>query len=158
MAAEESWNGSSGARLAMVPSSAAVSERMSRARRAHTAPERALRSALHRQGLRFRVQRPLEFDRRRKADIVFTRARVAVFVDGCFWHSCPEHATFPKANARAWQNKLRRNRERDADTDSRLVAEGWRVIRVWEHEDPVAAAHRVAAAVRARLADQAGAT
>jgi DNA mismatch endonuclease (patch repair protein) len=125
---------------------------MSRARREHTGPERALRSALHRKGLRFRVQRPLHFDTRRKADIVFVRARIAVFVDGCFWHSCPEHATYPKANKQFWREKLRRNRERDAETDSHLAADGWLVIRVWEHEDSVAAAERVASAVHARSA------
>jgi DNA mismatch endonuclease (patch repair protein) len=141
---------SADARPGMVPSSAAVSARMSRARREHTAPERALRSELHRRGLRFRVQRPLAFDRRRKADIAFPGARVAVFVDGCFWHSCPEHATQPKANEAFWSEKLRRNRERDAETNARLGDDGWHVIRVWEHEDPVTAADRIAAAVRVR--------
>src|SRR5436189_6398572 len=92
-----------------VPSSPAVSRRMSAARSADTAPETALRSELHRRGLRFRVHRPLEFDRRRRADIVFQRERIAVFVDGCFWHGCPEHATWPKANATWWAEKLERN-------------------------------------------------
>lgn len=137
-------------RASVVPSSPQVSERMSRARREHTSPERALRSALHRRGLRFRVQRPLPFDRRRKADIAFAGARVAVFVDGCFWHSCPEHATFPKANEQFWREKLQRNRQRDAETDAELAAAGWLAIRVWEHEDPVEAAARIAAAVTAR--------
>jgi DNA mismatch endonuclease (patch repair protein) len=131
----------------MTPSSPSVSRRMSAAARAHTAPERALRSALHRRGLRFRIQCPLPFDRRRKADISFPRETVAVFVDGCFWHSCPEHATHPKANADFWRVKLERNRERDADTDRRLADAGWSVIRIWEHEDPETAADRVATAV-----------
>src|SRR4051812_4784604 len=107
---------------------------MSRAARAHTTPELALRSELHRRGLRFWVQRPLDFDRRRRADIVFPRARIVVFVDGCFWHSCPEHATFPRTNAAWWRDKLDTNRRRDADTTERLEQNGWTVIRVWEHE------------------------
>jgi DNA mismatch endonuclease, patch repair protein len=135
----------------MVPSSPAVSARMSRARTMHTAPERALRSELHRRGLRFRLQRPIAFDRRRKMDIAFPTARVAVFVDGCFWHSCPQHATEPKANAEFWRAKLERNRERDADTDARLRADGWQVVRVWEHEDPVHASARIAAMVTRRV-------
>lgn len=120
------------------------------ARRAHTAPELALRSALHRQGLRFRIQRPLPFDRRRRADITFPREEIPVFVDGCFWHSCPEHATSPKANESFWRTKLERNQQRDADTDRRLTDAGWTVIRVWEHEDPDAAAERVLDVVAGR--------
>lgn len=141
-------------RARVVPSSPQVSERMSRARREHTSPERALRSALHRRGLRFRVQRPLPFDRRRKADIAFPGARVAVFVDGCFWHSCPEHATFPKANEQFWREKLQRNCQRDAETDAGLEAVGWLAIRVWEHEDPLEAAARIATAVAERVSIQ----
>src|SRR5262245_3398365 len=98
---------------------------MSRLGRRDTAPELLIRSELHRRGLRFRVQRPLDFDRRRRADIVFPRERVAVFVDGCFWHSCPEHATFPQANAEFWRTKLARNVERDRDTDRRLADLDW---------------------------------
>jgi DNA mismatch endonuclease (patch repair protein) len=127
---------------------------MSAARRADTAPEVALRSALHRRGYRFRVQRPLEFDRRRRADLVFPKERVAIFVDGCFWHSCPDHGTLPKANHEWWENKLDRNRERDADTDRRLIDAGWQSIRVWEHESAEDAAGRVIATVLARRADQ----
>ena len=137
-----------------VASSAAVSERMSRARRTDTGPERALRSALHRRGLRYRLHVPLAFDQRRKADICFSAARVAVFVDGCFWHSCPEHATWPKANEEFWRDKLQRNAERDADTDARLAAEGWLAIRVWEHEDPEAAATRVESTIRSRTSEE----
>ncbi len=132
------------------PSSPAVSARMSAASRTDTRPEQELRSELHRRGFRFRLQRPLPFDRRRRADIVFPRERVAVFVDGCFWHACPEHGTWPKANAEWWRDKLTRNRQRDADTDNRLAASGWLSVRVWEHEDVVAAAERVAAVVCAR--------
>lgn len=131
-----------------VPSSPSVSARMSAARRADTSPELALRSALHRRGYRFRLQRPLAFDRRRRADIVFPKERVAVFVDGCFWHSCPQHGTMPKANRAWWEAKLERNRERDADTDRRLADDGWCSVRVWEHEAPESAADRVIECVR----------
>jgi DNA mismatch endonuclease (patch repair protein) len=137
-------------RLRPVPSTPAVSERMRRARRTNTGPEVALRSELHRRGLRFRIQRPLTFDRRRKADIAFPTEQVAVFVDGCFWHSCPEHATSPRANAEFWQEKLERNRARDLDTNRQLADGGWLVIRVWEHEDPAAAADRILSEVRSR--------
>jgi DNA mismatch endonuclease (patch repair protein) len=116
---------------------------MRRTRRAGTAPELALRSELHRRGLRFRVQRPLTFDVRRKADVVFPRERLMLFVDGCFWHSCPEHASFPKANADFWAAKLAGNVRRDRDTDQRLSDGGWSVLRIWEHESPEQAADRV---------------
>ncbi len=122
---------------------------MSVARRRDTAPERALRSELHRLGLRFRLHRRLA-GLRREADVVFGPARVAVFVDGCFWHGCPQHATWPKANAEFWRTKIERNRSRDADTDARLAHAGWEVVRIWEHEDPVEAARLIAARVRAR--------
>jgi DNA mismatch endonuclease (patch repair protein) len=80
---------------------------------------------------------------RRRADIVFRRARVAVFVNGCFWHGCPEHATWPKHNAEFWREKIRANQQRDRDTDERLGVAGWTVIRIWEHENPSDAADRV---------------
>jgi hypothetical protein len=83
---------------------------------------------------------------------VFTRCRVAVFVDGCFWHACPEHGTWPKANADWWREKIERNVRRDRDTDSKLEAAGWHVARVWEHEDPVAAADRVQRLLQTRRA------
>jgi DNA mismatch endonuclease (patch repair protein) len=98
-----------------------------------TGPERELRSALHRLGLRFRVDRQPVPGLRRKADIVFGPARVAVFVDGCFWHGCPEHMTWPTANREWWEAKIYRTRERDHDTDLQLRTNGWRVVRVWEH-------------------------
>jgi DNA mismatch endonuclease (patch repair protein) len=107
----------------------------------------ALRSELHRRGLRYRIHRPIEGLVRIRPDVVFVAARVAVFVDGCFWHRCPEHASDPKANARWWREKLARNVDRDRRTDSALKALGWKVMRVWEHEDPVAAARRVQAAI-----------
>lgn len=113
-----------------------------------TGPELALRSAVHALGLRYRVDaRPLK-GVRRTADLVFTRARVAVFLDGCFWHGCPEHHTVAKTNAGFWAQKVETNRRRDRDTDATLAAAGWRSVRVWEHEDPAEAAERVRAAVR----------
>ena len=87
---------------------------------------------------------------RGRADVVFTRARVAVYVDGCFWHKCPIHATAPKSNSEWWREKLEANVRRDRDIDRRLVEAGWSVVRIWEHEDPKAAADRVEATVRAR--------
>jgi DNA mismatch endonuclease (patch repair protein) len=98
-------------------------------------------------GLRFRVDRPPLEGGRRRADIVFTRARVAVFVDGCFWHSCPQHATQPKVNGKWWAEKLEQNRRRDADTTRVLTEAGWTVLRFWEHEDPEIAAEVVRRAV-----------
>ncbi|WP_048832545.1 very short patch repair endonuclease [Nocardia cyriacigeorgica] len=120
---------------------------MSRQRRAGTAPELALRRELHRRGLRYFVDRAPIRGQRRRADVVFPRLRVAVYVDGCFWHSCPQHATYPKNNAEWWAEKLAGNVARDRATDDALAAAGWRVIRIWEHEDPVAAAGRIAAAL-----------
>jgi DNA mismatch endonuclease (patch repair protein) len=104
-----------------------------------TLPERRLRSAAHRRGLRFRVcARPVPAVRR-TADLVFARERLAVFVDGCFWHGCPDHFVVPHTNADFWTRKLTRNKERDRETDAILVAAGWTVLRVWEHADPAAA-------------------
>jgi DNA mismatch endonuclease (patch repair protein) len=122
-------------------------------RRRDTTPEIALRRRLHSAGLRFRVDYPLPFDRRRRADIVFTKVKLAVFVDGCFWHSCPVHATIPKRNADYWVPKLARNSARDADTDRRLMEAGWTVLRFWEHEGPDDAAQEVEKLV-AHLRDQ----
>ena len=122
---------------------------MQRQRVRDTAAELALRRLLHASGLRYRVhQRPLP-DVRRTADVVFRRARLAVFVDGCFWHGCPEHGRREhRVNSWYWPEKIERNRRRDADTDERLAEAGWRVIRVWEHEPPLDAARRVAEALR----------
>jgi DNA mismatch endonuclease (patch repair protein) len=117
-----------------------------------TKPELALRSAVHALGLRYRVDaRPLKALRRR-ADLVFPRAKVAVFLDGCFWHGCPVHHTVAAANASFWAEKVSTNRARDSDTDAKLAEEGWVSVRVWEHEDPVEAAERVRAVVRERRA------
>ena len=112
-----------------------------------TEPEMALRRLLHAAGYRFRVDFSPLPGLRRKADIVFTRRKVAVFVDGCFWHSCPEHGTLPTANRPWWKQKLARNVLRDAETNRLLQAAGWRVVRVWEHEDAGSAADRVRGAL-----------
>lgn len=128
-------------------SSPQVSARMSRAARRETAPELALRRALHADGYRFRVVHPVPGNRRRSIDIAFTRARVAVFVDGCFWHGCPVHGTQPRANSAWWTAKLAANRSRDADTDRLLREAGWQVVRVWEHEPVEQAVAAVVAAL-----------
>lgn len=114
-----------------------------------TKPELALRSAIHQLGLRYRVDAPPIDGLRRRADIVFPAARVAVFSDGCYWHGCPDHYRPAKKNNREfWSDKISKNRARDRDTDARLAEAGWFVIRVWEHESPVDAASRIAEAVR----------
>lgn len=125
-------------------------------RRRDTRPELVLRRALFSRGLRFRVDYPICCDDGRpiRPDVVFTRRRVAVFLDGCFWHGCPEHQVIPKANRGYWEPKLRRNRERDRETDRRLIGAGWRVVRVWEHEPAAAACDAVIAALQA--ADSSG--
>ncbi len=123
---------------------------MRRQRRRDTVPELALRRELHRRGRRFHVDRAPLPSLRRRADLVFPRLRVAVFVDGCFWHACPEHTTAPRANAGWWSTKLAANVARDRDTDRRLVEAGWAVVRVWEHLSPDAAADVVDATLEQR--------
>lgn len=118
--------------------------------RRDTRPELALRSELHRLGLRYFVHRRPVPGLRREADLVFPRARVAVFVDSCFWHGCPQHITWPAANAEWWREKIERTRRRDHDTDNQLGAAGWTPFRVWEHEDSLDAAQRIKALVRGR--------
>lgn len=120
---------------------------MSSARRRDTAPEMLLRRELHARGMRYRVVTKVPGNNRRTIDIAFPRQRLAVFVDGCFWHSCPEHGTQPAANSTWWTTKLQANRDRDADTDHLLAKAGWRVLRIWEHEPVVEAADRVQAAL-----------
>lgn len=115
-----------------------------------TKPELALRSELHRQGLRYHVHRAPIVSIRCRADVVFARARVAVFVDGCFWHRCPEHGTSPSINSPYWQAKLDRNVARDQRNNTMLAEAGWLILRVWEHEIVEDAADRIAAAVVAR--------
>lgn len=114
-----------------------------------TKPELAVRRLLHARGLRYRVAYRPTPSVRRSADLVFTRARVAVFVDGCFWHCCPKHFRMPATNREYWEPKLAANVNRDRQTDDLLAAEGWTVIRVWEHEIAVEAATRVEDVVRA---------
>lgn len=133
-----------------LPSSAAVSLRMQRQRRSSTDPELALRRLLHAAGYRYRVDFKVPGMRRRTIDIAFTRRRVAVFVDGCFWHSCPEHATQPRSNADWWRQKLATNVARDRETDALLTAMGWSVVRVWEHEAVEVALARVVRALEGR--------
>lgn len=133
--------------------SPAVSRKFSRQRRANTRPEIDLRRALYRLGLRYRVDRRAVPNVRRKADIVFSRARVAVFVDGCFWHGCPEHGTWPRTNADWWRRKIEGNRRRDKDTDAQLRECGWISVRVWEHERAADAASMIAALVKRRRSE-----
>jgi DNA mismatch endonuclease (patch repair protein) len=125
--------------------------------RRDTKPELRLRRELHAAGLRYRVDYPPLQDVRRRADVAFTRQRVAVFLDGCYWHGCPEHG--PRrfgTNSDFWTDKIAANRTRDADTTSRLEAAGWVVLRFWEHDDPMVAASLVAEVVRRRRAEQGG--
>lgn len=130
------------------PSSHCAKQTMKANRRADTAPELALRSALQRLGLRFRKDLPLKLSAGRvRPDVVFTRAKVAVFVDGCFWHQCPEHGQIPKANRSYWGPKLARNVERDRRNDAALIEDGWRVIRFFEHVPAPDAAEAVRKAV-----------
>lgn len=133
-------------------SSPEVRARMRAQRRRDTAPEMLYRQALFSMGLRYRVDlriAPL----RRRGDIVFTRWKVVVFVDGCFWHACPMHGTLPKSNQNWWGAKLRANVERDRETDRLLSATGWRVVRIWEHESPPTALSRILAALNAAGAE-----
>lgn len=125
---------------------------MQRVRQRDTSAESALRRELFALGLRYRVHVPVLTKPRRVADIAFLGPRVAAFVDGCFWHGCPLHATWPKQNAEFWRAKIVANQERDRDTDARLQTEGWEVVRIWAHETPREAALRVAKVVRARMA------
>lgn len=115
-------------------------------------PELALRRAVWKRGLRYRVDVSPIRGARRRADLVFTRAKVAVYVDGCFWHRCPEHATTPKANRQWWISKLDANVARDRDTDRRLDEAGWVVLRIWEHQDPEESAMLIERVVGQRIA------
>jgi DNA mismatch endonuclease, patch repair protein len=132
-----------------VPLNEQVSARMRRNGRRDTKPERTLRSLLHANGLRFRKDYAVRAgDRLVRPDVVFTRQRIAIFLDGCYWHACPQHGTQPRRNSEYWTDKLKRNIARDKVVNQALSACGWRVIRVWEHEDPAEAAETIAAAVR----------
>lgn len=131
------------AKHVVVASSEGVTARMSRQRRRDTKPELSIRRILHSRGYRYRVAWPIPGMPRRSVDIAFTRARLAVFVDGCFWHSCPVHATSPVANGEWWSEKLAKNRARDAATSAHLAGLGWTVVRIWEHESPDDAAQLI---------------
>ncbi|MFD2468118.1 very short patch repair endonuclease [Amycolatopsis silviterrae] len=128
----------------------AVSARMSKQKSRNTGIEMALRKILHAAGYRYRVHRRPVKGVRREADLVFGPARVAVFVDGCFWHGCPEHGTWPKNNADYWRTKIETNRRRDANTDQLLREAGWLSVRIWEHEATDVAASRVIETVKER--------
>ncbi|WP_284347859.1 MULTISPECIES: very short patch repair endonuclease [unclassified Streptomyces] len=128
-------------------SSAARRRNMQAIRSRDTQPERLIRRLVHAQGLRYRVSaKPLP-DLRRTADMVFRPAKVAVFIDGCYWHGCPEHYVPPKTNSGYWSDKVAGNMARDRDTDHQLTAAGWTVLRFWEHESPDACALKIAATV-----------
>lgn len=129
-----------------------VGKQMQATRRRDTPAEVATRWILHAQGLRYRVDHPI-LGTKRRADILFSRGKVAVFIDGCFWHGCPEHGTTPKINRDWWMEKIQRNQQRDRDTNHRLRQEGWNVVRVWEHEGADKAAEKIVAIVRKRLRD-----
>lgn len=133
----ESWATSEGTRKSMLAN-----------KRRDTSTELKIRRNVHARGLRYRVDFAPVPGLRRRADMVFTRARIAVFIDGCFWHGCPIHGTSPKANAGYWGPKLAANVARDRDTDERLEAAGWRVLRFWEHEAPEAVASLIESTVR----------
>lgn len=113
-----------------------------------TGPELAIRRALHARGLRYFVNRRPLPELRRTADLVFPRRKVAVFVDGCFWHGCPTHHTKARANAQFWAEKVETNMARDADTNTALEQRGWTVVRIWEHEAVDVAIARVVEALR----------
>ncbi|MFD4396354.1 very short patch repair endonuclease [Kitasatospora sp. NPDC058478] len=131
-------------------SSAARRRNMQAIRSRDTKPELRIRQLVHAGGLRYRVAaRPLP-GLRRTADLVFGPAKVAVFVDGCYWHGCPEHYVSPRTNPGYWSEKVTRNVLRDRDTDSRLEEAGWIVLRFWEHESPEECALVIDGAVRAR--------
>lgn len=126
--------------LRIQSSSLEASRRMAKVRQKGTGAEIALRQELYRSGLRYRVDFEVLKKPRRVADVAFPGLRIAVFIDGCFWHGCPEHATWPKQNAGFWRQKIEANRLRDTDTNTRLRSGGWTVLRFWEHESPIEAA------------------
>ncbi|HZU16238.1 MAG TPA: very short patch repair endonuclease [Candidatus Dormibacteraeota bacterium] len=131
-------------------SSPEVRKRMQATRRRDTPPELAIRSRLENLGLAFAADRSPIPGTRRRADFVFPEAKVAIYVDGCFWHGCPEHGTFPKRNSDWWREKIERNRERDADTNRLLTEQGWMVVRIWEHEAPERAVEAILEAIYGR--------
>lgn len=131
----------------LVPSSPDASRRMAKVRQKETGAEVALRQEMYRIGLRYRIDYEVLRKPRRVADVAFPGRKIAVFVDGCFWHGCPEHATWPKQNAEFWWDKIEANRRRDTDTNDRLRSIGWTVLRFWSHESPTEAARTIGRAV-----------
>ncbi|GKT14973.1 very short patch repair endonuclease [Acidovorax sp. SUPP2522] len=131
----------------LVPTSSDTSRRMAKVRQKGTDAELALRREMYRLGLRYRIDFQVLKQPRRVADVAFPGRKIAVFVDGCFWHGCPQHATWPKNNADFWRQKIEANRRRDVDTTARLEANGWTVLRFWSHESPNEAAKAVARVV-----------
>lgn len=115
-----------------------------------TMAELAVRRLVHAAGLRYRVDARPEPDLRRTADLLFTRVRVAVFIDGCYWHGCPEHFSVPATKLDYWSTKISQNQARDLETTALLAAHGWLVLRFWEHEPPTTVAERIAELVQAR--------
>ena len=134
-------------------SSRAVAGRMRNTRQRDTPLEVAIRKDLFRRGFRYRIHPRLGNTTRARPDFAFMRQRVAVVVDGCFWHWCPMHGTLPERNAGWWGRKLQENVERDQRHEQELQAAGWKVVRVWEHEDATVAAGRIAAILEARACD-----
>ena len=132
------------------PISFAVSEAMRRMPERSTGPEMTIRRALFSLGLRYRIQYPVPGIKRRSIDIAFPGCKVAVFIDGCFWHGCSEHRTIPKNNHDWWENKIEENRTRDRDTDARLKEAGWLILRYWEHDAVEQIVAEVFEAVRIR--------
>lgn len=127
------------------PSSPAASKRMKQVRQKDTDVELAVRRILFRRGLRYRINYRVSPRSRSRADIFFTKYKLAVFIDGCFWHACPEHGTLPTSNQAWWMNKLETNVARDRQVNTVLRVDGLRVVRFWAHEDPVAVADAVEA-------------
>lgn len=144
-AATESWASNDATRASMLGN-----------RSRDTKPELVVRRALHAQGFRFRVDLRPESSLRTRADIVFTRRRIAVYIDGCFWHGCPLHGTSPKANSEYWTPKLARNIERDLESTAALQDRGWLVLRFWSHEPVADVVGRIAQAVRSAGGARAG--
>ena len=136
-------------------SSPATRKSMQGNRSRDTKPELAVRSAVHRRGIRFRVAARPQRELPRTADLVLRKSRVAVFVDGCYWHGCPEHHTQPATNSEYWADKIAGNVARDAETTEYLQQAGWTVLRFWEHEDPESVADRVQESVQSALRSQA---
>jgi DNA mismatch endonuclease (patch repair protein) len=132
------------------PTSDAARAVMRANRKKNTRPEVAVRRALHAKGFRYRIHLPVRAEGKSvRADIVFPKQKLAVFIDGCFWHSCPVHGNSPRVNTGYWIPKLERNKARDTEVNARLARSGWRVLRIWEHVSADEAVEEIAAAWRA---------